>query len=60
MPVSIGDVHSEVLVDSPPAEGQGAEGKQQLPSTRELERWLQLQRRQHWDEQRTRAHDFDD
>jgi hypothetical protein len=59
MPVSVGDVQSEVLVDPPDQNSPAAQGKT-LPRHEEMERWRQLARRQQWDEARTNARNFDD
>lgn len=60
MPVSIGDVQSEVLVEPPSGEQGGGAERKTLPTQQDLARWTQIRRRQQWDESRTCAHDFDD
>lgn len=61
MPVSIGDVQSEVLVEPPSGEqGGGGNERKTLPTQQELARWAQMRKRQCWDEKRTCARDFDD
>lgn len=60
MPVSIGDVQSEVLVDPPSGEQGGGNERKTLPTQQELARWAQMHKRHLWDETRTCARDFDD
>lgn len=62
MPVSIGDVQSEVLVEPSGEHGSGGQtrGAGGLPSPQEQLRWTQYRRQQQWDEKRTAAQDFDD
>jgi hypothetical protein len=60
MPISIGEVQSEVTVEGEGAAG-GAGGEQRdLPEPAALLRWQQAARQLMWDEARTRAFDFDD
>lgn len=59
MPVSIGEVQSEVLVEPAGERVQGGQA-QGIPTPQEQARWNRLGRQQQWDEHRTRAQDFDD
>jgi hypothetical protein len=63
MPVSIGEVQSEVLVDPPEQHGRGQAGAGQgraMPTHEETERWRRIARRRERDIARTSADDFDD
>jgi hypothetical protein len=59
MPIHIEEVESEVSVESQGA-SQSAAPARALPSAEEMQRWLQLARRQAWDESRTQSVDRDD
>lgn len=59
MPLSVGDVQSEVLVEPQDALAAAQEGRN-LPTHDDMQRWQQIAQRNVWDERRTAAHDFDD
>lgn len=59
MPIHIGEVQSEVVVDASEERHQ-SEDATPLARGEELVRWLAVARRAEWDEARTRACDFDD
>lgn len=59
MPVHIGEVQSEVVVDAA-EEDRRSDDATPLARAEELARWLAIARRAALDEARTRAADFDD
>jgi hypothetical protein len=59
MPIQIDDVQADVSVDPQGAAAPQAQ-RRSMPSVDEMQRWMQIARRNAWDEARTRSLDRDD
>lgn len=59
MPVSVGEVQSEVLVEPQEQLAAAQEGRN-LPTQDDIQRWRQIAGRDAWDAARVAARNFDD